>query len=155
VVLSIPGGTSLVPTADQFTGECYYIELLYIRLTKTHRIMYSIPGSNPVNPTITQSLQGLDTTRQYTLSFYYDLYTIHQSFTCTMTVRLANVIIYNKVFTVSDDPRPYNWKNVVSTAITPSGRQGTLTLLYACTSTSTQVTTQSFLFLDDFSLTAN
>jgi hypothetical protein len=95
-------------------------------------------------------------TKSYTLTFSYDLHSIVSSSSCTLSVFLGDVTIYTKTLTPADDPRPYNWKGpVTSTAVTPVSREAALSFKYECSPSGSQTNANSYVFLDDLSLSSN
>lgn len=100
-------------------------------------------------PVMSQKLSAFDTTKPYSLSFYYDLYEIPSGSSCTLAVTLGDVNIYTKVLTTADDPRAQNWKGpITTTPVIPSSHEETLSVEYKCT----QSNIESYIFFDDFSL---
>jgi hypothetical protein len=100
--------------------------------------------------TLSQSLNALDTTAQYTATFYYDLYTLSTGTECTLTVTLGTAIIYTVVFPPGSEARAMNYKLATSTPVMPTSLEGTLTFTWSCTSTTTSG--QGLIFLDDINL---
>jgi hypothetical protein len=126
------------------------------KLTLSHRIMnYLGQYSNPV-PIMTQSLTAFDTTKSYTLTFSYDLHSIISSSSCTLSVSLGDVTIYTKTLKPADGPGPYKWKGpVTSTAVTPASREAALSFKYDCSPSGSSGNANSYIFLDDLSLSSN
>lgn len=125
------------------------------RLTDCCRIM-NFQGTDSIPPIMSQTLSAFDTSKSYTLTFYYDLHSIVQSTGCTLSVTLGDATIYTKTLTSNDDPRPYNWKGpVTSTPITPSSREEALSFKYECVVNGSPSNTYSYIFIDDVSLVSN
>ncbi|UPX12672.1 uncharacterized protein EKO05_0003213 [Ascochyta rabiei] len=115
-------------------------------------LQYAGSFNNPT-PVMSQSLTAFDTSKAYSLTFYYDLHSIDPSSSCTLSVALGDVNIYTKVLTSNDDPRPYNWKGPITTnPVIPSSHQEALSFRYECTTSGNQLNSYSYIFLDDLNL---
>lgn len=109
---------------------------------------------------MSQSLAAFDTTKSYTLTFSYLLYTLEKISSCTLSVSLGDATIYTKTLTSSDNPglyNPgvYNWKTVTSTAVTPASREAALSFKYECSLSGLETAAYSGLFFDDLSFSSN
>lgn len=100
-----------------------------------------------------QTINGFDTTREYSLTFSYDLHSLVQSSGCTLTITLGGITIYTKELTAADDPRPYNWKGpFTTTPLVASAQQQTLQFAYTCIPTGDQANSYSYIFIDNLNL---
>lgn len=102
---------------------------------------------------MSQTLSFFDTSKPYTLEFYYDFHSIVQTVGCTLSASLGNVIIYSKTFNSADDPRPYNWSvKQVSVPVVPTSQEEALTFKYNCLPSGNPANDYSYIFLDDLNL---
>lgn len=100
---------------------------------------------------LNQDLTGLDTTRTYQLTLYYDLHSAQGVQSCTLTAALGAQDIYSKTLSSADDPRPLNWKGPFSVTVTPAAAAQTLSFRYSCVPTGSASTAYTYIFLDDLS----
>ncbi len=111
--------------------------------------------SQSVKPTISQTLTSLDTTRPYTLQFYYNLFSSSSLLdVCTITVSLGDVVVYTNLLSPAvDGVGPVRWRGAISTTpLAPASREQTLSVSYGCQATGSGIVYASTIYLDDFSL---
>jgi hypothetical protein len=101
--------------------------------------------------TLGQDLNALDTTVQYSLTFYYDLYSLSAGTGCTLTVTLGATIVFTQVFPPGSEARANNYKLATSIPVRPASIQESLTFTWLCTSATSG---QGLVFLDDVNFTS-
>lgn len=102
---------------------------------------------------MTQTLTNLAVGRTYTLSFYYDFYSIVQASSCQLSISMGTFVIYNRILTSVDNPGPYNWIGPESATYTPTSSDTTLNFAYTCVTSGTQANTYSYIFIDQLFFT--
>jgi hypothetical protein len=109
--------------------------------------MFHTVGTNAL--TLGQSFDALDTTVQYSVTFYYDVASLPVGGGCTLTVTLGTATVSTQIFPPGSEAKVLNWKLGTSIPVMPTSTQESLTFTWSCTSTSSG---QGAVFLDDVNL---
>jgi hypothetical protein len=96
--------------------------------------------------TLSRSLNALDATAQYSLTFYYNLFSLPAGTGCTLTVTLGAAIVFTQVFPPGSETGANNYKLATSIPLRPASIQESLPFTWLCTSATSG---QGLVFLDD------
>jgi hypothetical protein len=105
-------------------------------------------------PSLSQTLTALDPTKQYTFTYFLNVYQFVNSRDCTLSVSLNGVNIYTRVYTPIDQAGALSYQAGTSGPLGPFANPQTLKIEYACNQL-VRGTSSSTIFLDDVSFIAN
>ena len=148
-----------VPTVDQPTRKLFRVEHGLTILTSARRVMnYAGFLTNPT-PVLSQLVKGWDTSKSYSLTFYYNLDVFDYADHCTLSVMVGENVFPPSLLLERADSQAGTWRRWTVPYLSAKSVEDKLSFRFECVSIEPkdryQADMVSYLYLDDVSLTQN
>ena len=114
--------------------------------------------SNPT-PVLSQSVKGWDTSKTYSLTFYYNLDVFDLADHCTLSVMVGGNVFFPSLLLERADSQAGTWRRWTVPSLSATSVEEKLSFRFECVSIEPKDRYQrdmvSYLYLDDVSLTQN
>ena len=147
-----------VPTVDQPTRKLFRVEHGLTILTSARRVMnYAGFLTNPT-PVLSQLVKGWDTSKSYSLTFYYNAFVTDITDQCTLSVFVGDNLFPPYLFLNKADSLT-GWKQWTIPYLSAKSAEEKLSFRYECVPIEPRDRYQTYLYgslyLDDLVLSEN
>ena len=147
-----------VPTVDQPTRKLFRVEHGLTILTSARRVMnYAGFLTNPT-PVLSQLVKGWDTSKSYSLTFYYNAFVIDITDQCTLSVFVGDNLFPPYLFLNKADSLT-GWKQWTIPYLSAKSAEEKLSFRYECVPIEPRDRYRTYLYgslyLDDLVLSEN